>query len=156
MLYSPSAPQSKNYSKCGLHKMLSSIATHCHNYYCYIIIIVNYCRYFCRFPCHFLTFALLFQVTWIYEPKEGERTNIAVLHPKFQPNYPNSPVKGRVSFSELLPRLNSPSIQIRDVRMNDEGKYICEYATYPSGNEQGITKLVMLGKSLIMFLHFSN
>lgn len=39
--------------------------------------------------------------------------------------------------------------------MNDEGKYICEYATYPSGNEQGITQLVMLGKSLIVFLHFS-
>lgn len=121
--------------------MLSSIATHCHNYYCYIIII-NYC--------------LLFQVTWIYEPKEGERTNIAVLHPRFQPNYPNSPLKGRVSFSLNPPNLSSPSIQIRDVRMNDEGKYICEYATYPSGNEQGITQLIMLGKSLIMFLHFSN
>lgn len=40
--------------------------------------------------------------------------------------------------------------------MSDEGKYICEYATYPSGNEQGITNLVMLGKSKIVFLHFSS
>ncbi|KAK5891853.1 hypothetical protein CesoFtcFv8_012289 [Champsocephalus esox] len=59
----------------------------------------------------------LTMVTWIYEPKDGERINIAV-----------------------------PSIEISNVGMTDEGKYICEYATYPSGNEQGITHLVMLAK----------
>ncbi|TWW79000.1 Nectin-2 Herpes virus entry mediator B [Takifugu flavidus] len=88
----------------------------------------------------------LTMITWIYEPKGGERENIAVFHPNFEPNYPNSPVKGRVSFTPSPPNLNSPSIQITDVRMSDEGKYICEYATYPSGNEQGITYLVMLAK----------
>nr|XP_046255168.1 nectin-2 isoform X1 [Scatophagus argus] len=88
----------------------------------------------------------LTMVTWIYEPKEGERINIAVFHPNFQPNYPDSPMKGRVSFTPSPPNLSSPSIQISDVRMTDEGKYICEYATYPSGNEQGITYLVMLAK----------
>ncbi|XP_051262048.1 nectin-2 isoform X3 [Dicentrarchus labrax] len=88
----------------------------------------------------------LTMVTWIYEPKEGDRINIAVLHPSFQPNYPDSPLKGRVSFTASPPDLTTPSIQIRDVRMTDEGKYICEYATYPSGNEQGITYLVMLAK----------
>uniref|UniRef100_A0A3B4YRB7 Si:ch73-22o12.1 n=1 Tax=Seriola lalandi dorsalis TaxID=1841481 RepID=A0A3B4YRB7_SERLL len=88
----------------------------------------------------------LTMVTWLYEPKEGERINIAVFHPKFDPNYPDSPVKGRVSFSPSPPNLDSPSIQISDVRMTDEGKYICEYATYPIGNEQGVTYLVMLAK----------
>ncbi|XP_070768309.1 poliovirus receptor homolog isoform X1 [Enoplosus armatus] len=88
----------------------------------------------------------LTMVTWIYEPKEGERINIAVFHPNFDPNYPDSPVKGRVSFKPSPPNLASPSIQISNVRMTDEGKYICEYATYPSGNEQGITYLVMLAK----------
>uniref|UniRef100_H3CRE6 Si:ch73-22o12.1 n=1 Tax=Tetraodon nigroviridis TaxID=99883 RepID=H3CRE6_TETNG len=88
----------------------------------------------------------LTMVTWIYEPKEGDRLNIAVFHPNFEPNYPDSPVKGRVSFMPSPPVLESPSIQISDVRMNDEGRYICEYATYPSGNEQGITQLVMLAK----------
>uniref|UniRef100_UPI0037E81CEC nectin-2 isoform X3 n=1 Tax=Semicossyphus pulcher TaxID=241346 RepID=UPI0037E81CEC len=87
----------------------------------------------------------LTMVTWIYEPKEGDRINIAVFHPNFDPNYPDSPVKGRVSF-KASSNLDSPSIQITDVRMNDEGKYICEYATYPRGNEQGITYLVMLAK----------
>ncbi|KAI9999704.1 hypothetical protein NQD34_011547 [Periophthalmus magnuspinnatus] len=88
----------------------------------------------------------LTMVTWIYEPKDGERINIAVFHPNFDPNYPDSPMKGRVSFAPTPPDLSSPSIQIQDVRMSDEGKYICEYATYPSGNEQGITYLVMLAK----------
>ncbi|KAM6994831.1 poliovirus receptor isoform 1-T1 [Tautogolabrus adspersus] len=88
----------------------------------------------------------LTMVTWIYEPKEGERINIAVFHPNFDPNYPNSPVKGRVSFVPSPPNVDSPSIQISDVRMTDEGKYICEYATYPRGNEQGISYLVMLAK----------
>ncbi|XP_038566984.1 nectin-2-like isoform X1 [Micropterus salmoides] len=88
----------------------------------------------------------LTMVTWIYEPKDGERINIAVFHPNFDPNYPDSPVKGRVTFTPSPPNLASPSIQISGVRMTDEGKYICEYATYPSGNEQGITYLVMLAK----------
>ncbi|CAJ1062578.1 nectin-2 isoform X2 [Xyrichtys novacula] len=88
----------------------------------------------------------LTMVTWIYEPRDGERINIAVFHPNFDPNYPDSPVRGRVSFKPTPPVLASPSIQITDVQMTDEGKYICEYATYPIGNEQGITYLVMLAK----------
>ncbi|XP_075965193.1 nectin-2 isoform X1 [Anarhichas minor] len=89
----------------------------------------------------------LTMITWIYEPKEGERINIAVFHPNFDPSYPtNSPVKGRVRFTPTPPNLASPSIEISNVRMTDEGKYICEYATYPSGNEQGITHLIMLAK----------
>lgn len=69
------------------------------------------------------------------------------MHPKFDPNYPESPMKGRVSFIFDPPILSTPSIKITDVRMSDEGRYICEYATYPSGNEQGIIYLVMLGRS---------
>ncbi|XP_038140110.1 nectin-2 isoform X2 [Cyprinodon tularosa] len=88
----------------------------------------------------------LTMVNWIYETKEGERINIAVLHPSFGPNYPPSPVKGRVSFKPSPTEMASPSIEITDVRMSDEGKYICDYATYPDGNEQGITQLIMLAK----------
>uniref|UniRef100_A0A3B5MW92 Si:ch73-22o12.1 n=1 Tax=Xiphophorus couchianus TaxID=32473 RepID=A0A3B5MW92_9TELE len=88
------------------------------------------------------------QVTWIYEPKDGERMNIAVFHPNFGPNYPESQMKGRVTFKPSPPELSSPSIEISNVRMTDEGRYVCEYATYPDGNEQGITQLVMLAKPL--------
>ncbi|XP_028837627.1 nectin-2 [Denticeps clupeoides] len=86
----------------------------------------------------------LTQVSWILEPTVGERINIAVYHPKFGASYPDSPVSGRVKF--ISPSLESPSIVLLNLRMKDEGRYICEYATYPTGNEQGITNLVMLAK----------
>ncbi|XP_050988143.1 nectin-2 isoform X2 [Labeo rohita] len=89
----------------------------------------------------------LTQVSWIFERTDAERTNIAVFHPNFGVNYPTkSPVVGRVSFIKDPPTLENPSIQIKDVKMTDEGRYICEYATYPSGNEQGVSSLVMLAK----------
>uniref|UniRef100_A0AAY5ENF3 Si:ch73-22o12.1 n=1 Tax=Electrophorus electricus TaxID=8005 RepID=A0AAY5ENF3_ELEEL len=87
----------------------------------------------------------LTQVSWILEGVSS-RTNIAVFHPKFGINYPLSPVDGRVSFMIDPPPLDNPTIQITDIQMTDEGKYICEYATYPSGNEQGVTSLVLLAK----------
>uniref|UniRef100_A0A8C9TRG6 Si:ch73-22o12.1 n=1 Tax=Scleropages formosus TaxID=113540 RepID=A0A8C9TRG6_SCLFO len=86
----------------------------------------------------------LTQVSWIWEPTEGKRENIAVFHPSYGASYPTSPLKGRVSF--INPSLDNPSISIANVKMTDEGRYICEYATYPTGNEQGTTSLVMLAK----------
>ncbi|XP_043117723.1 poliovirus receptor homolog isoform X1 [Puntigrus tetrazona] len=89
----------------------------------------------------------LTQVSWIFERTDTERTNIAVFHPNFGVNYPTkSPVAGRVRFISDPPTLDNPSIQISNVKMTDEGRYICEYATYPSGNEQGVSSLVMLAK----------
>lgn len=85
-------------------------------------------------------------MTWVYKPKEGDPINIAVYHPNFGANFPDTPVKGRVSFTTNPPSLPNPSIQIADVKMSDEGTYICEFATYPSGNELGSTSLVMLGR----------
>ena len=79
--------------------------------------------------------------------------NIAVYHPSFGVNYPPSPVKGRVAFVVDPPSLDTPSIQIVDAKMSDEGKYICEFATYPSGNEQGVTSLVMLGVCVFDLLY---
>ncbi|KAL7875180.1 hypothetical protein SRHO_G00061500 [Serrasalmus rhombeus] len=98
----------------------------------------------CQFPSPGQT--QLTQVSWIFETAAGVRTNIAVFHPNFGINYPTSPVSGRVSFTIDPPQLGSPTIQITDITMADEGRYICEYATYPSGNEQGITNLVILAK----------
>ncbi|XP_047216582.1 nectin-2-like isoform X2 [Girardinichthys multiradiatus] len=88
----------------------------------------------------------LTMVSWRYEANDGKSMNIAVYHPSYGPNYPASPLKDRVHFKPDPPELSSPSIEITDVKMTDEGKYICEYATYPDGNDQGTTKLVMLAK----------
>ncbi|KAG7469383.1 hypothetical protein MATL_G00128370 [Megalops atlanticus] len=86
----------------------------------------------------------LTQVSWIWEPTDKPRDNIAVYHPQFGASYPESPLSGRIRF--LNPSLENPSVEITNVKMTDEGKYTCEYATYPSGNEQGTTSLIMLAK----------
>uniref|UniRef100_A0A672I3X4 Nectin cell adhesion molecule 3 n=2 Tax=Salarias fasciatus TaxID=181472 RepID=A0A672I3X4_SALFA len=86
----------------------------------------------------------LTQVSWIWEPVDGQRDNIAVYHPVYGESFPNLSFKGRVAF--LHNRLENPSIRISNLRMSDAGRYTCEYATYPSGNEQGTTTLIMLAK----------
>ncbi|XP_077446857.1 poliovirus receptor homolog isoform X2 [Stigmatopora argus] len=86
----------------------------------------------------------LTQVSWIWEPMEGQRDNIAVYHPFYGQSFPNLSFKDRVVF--LHNNLENPSIRISDLRMSDAGRFTCEYATYPSGNEQGTTTLVMLAK----------
>ncbi|XP_042290583.1 PVR cell adhesion molecule related 2 like isoform X3 [Thunnus maccoyii] len=86
----------------------------------------------------------LTQVSWIWEPIDGQRDNIAVFHPVYGQSFPNLSFKDRVVF--LHNTLENPSIRISDLRMSDAGRYTCEYATYPSGNEQGTTTLIMLAK----------
>ncbi len=80
----------------------------------------------------------------MFERVEGDRHNIAVFHPQYGASFPNKDFDGRVSFTQGS--LENPSIRIDKLRMADAGRYICEYATYPSGNEQGTTTLIMLGK----------
>ncbi|XP_036422995.1 PVR cell adhesion molecule related 2 like isoform X2 [Colossoma macropomum] len=86
----------------------------------------------------------LTQVSWIFEATEGHRENIAVFHPMYGESFPKSAFKGRVQFIQAS--LEYPSIRIDSVKMSDAGRYTCEYATYPSGNEQGTTTLIMLAK----------
>ncbi|XP_072531620.1 PVR cell adhesion molecule related 2 like isoform X2 [Salminus brasiliensis] len=86
----------------------------------------------------------LTQVSWIFEATEGQRENIAVFHPTYGESFPTLAFKGRVQFTQAS--LEYPSIRINNVKMSDAGRYTCEYATYPSGNEQGTTTLIMLAK----------
>lgn len=84
------------------------------------------------------------QVSWIFEHADGQRDNIAVYHPLYGESFPNQSFRGRVSF--LQKSLENPSIRISNLKMSDAGRYTCEYATYPTGNEQGTTTLIMLGE----------
>ncbi|XP_062292049.1 PVR cell adhesion molecule related 2 like [Scomber scombrus] len=86
----------------------------------------------------------LTQVSWIWEPIDGQRDNIAVFHPTYGQSFPNPAFRDRVIF--LHRTLENPSIRISNLKMSDAGRYTCEYATYPSGNEQGTTTLTMLAK----------
>ncbi|XP_063076957.1 nectin-2-like [Engraulis encrasicolus] len=82
----------------------------------------------------------LTRVSWTYEDG-GDRINIAVFHPTYGASFPDSPLRGRVSFTQGT--LEDSSIEISNVKMSDEGLYTCEYAHYPSGNVQGTTKLIV-------------
>ncbi|XP_041081645.1 nectin-2-like [Polyodon spathula] len=84
------------------------------------------------------------QVTWIRETPDGKKVNIAVFNPQFGASYPEKSIEGRIAFRD--PSLQDPSIILQGITMGDEGNYICEYATYPSGNEEGMTKLFVLAK----------
>ncbi|XP_051948822.1 nectin-2-like isoform X2 [Xyrauchen texanus] len=86
----------------------------------------------------------LTQVSWMFERNEGDRQNIAVFHPTYGASFPNKDFEGRVKFTQGS--LENPYIRIDNLRMTDAGRYICEFATYPSGNEQGTTTLIMLAK----------
>ncbi|TRY96308.1 hypothetical protein DNTS_024026, partial [Danionella cerebrum] len=86
----------------------------------------------------------LTQVSWMFERVEGDRHNIAVFHPVYGASFPNKDFEGRVHFTQSS--LENPSIRIERLSMADAGRYICEFATYPSGNEQGTTTLTMLAK----------
>lgn len=94
------------------------------------------------------------QVSWIWEPTDGQRDNIAVFHPIYGQSFPNLSFRDRVVF--LHNSLENPSIRISSLRMSDAGRYTCEYATYPSGNEQGTTTLIMLGELRSDVRHNSN
>ncbi|KAF0024238.1 hypothetical protein F2P81_023040 [Scophthalmus maximus] len=96
----------------------------------------------------------LTQVSWIWEPSDGQRDNIAVYHPIYGQSFPNLGFKDRVVF--LHNSLENPSIRISGLKMSDAGRYTCEYATYPSGNEQGTTTLVMLDPPSVSIVGYDN
>ncbi|XP_069497109.1 nectin-2-like isoform X2 [Ambystoma mexicanum] len=79
------------------------------------------------------------QVTWMKETG-GKKTNVAVYSPNWGKNLPNP----RISF--LKESLQEPTLVIKSLMMTDEGTYGCEFATYPDGNEEGTTRLILLAE----------
>ncbi|XP_037395530.1 nectin-2-like isoform X3 [Pygocentrus nattereri] len=110
--------------------------------------VVSYLGQLVTLPCQFPDpgQTCLIQMSWNFETAAGVQNLIVVFHPVHGVSYPESPLKGRVNFTTYPPRLDSPTIQISDIKMTDEGRYICEFATYPSGNKQGVTNLIILAK----------
>ncbi|XP_065276474.1 nectin-2 [Emys orbicularis] len=82
------------------------------------------------------------QVTWMKE-MGGKKQNVAVYLPDHKPNFPldNS---GRIRFLNVS--LQDATLIIQPLRMSDEGTYVCEFATYPHGNEDGVTTLSILAR----------
>ncbi|KAJ7303980.1 hypothetical protein JRQ81_011496 [Phrynocephalus forsythii] len=81
------------------------------------------------------------QVTWVKE-SGGRKQNVAVYHPDHGPSYPMEGNQSRIHFR--TPSLGDATLVINPVRMADEATYTCEFATYPLGNEDGATNLIIL------------
>uniref|UniRef100_A0A8D0HL86 Nectin cell adhesion molecule 3 n=1 Tax=Sphenodon punctatus TaxID=8508 RepID=A0A8D0HL86_SPHPU len=97
-------------------------------------------------PCKFATTSTdikVSQVTWVKE-MGARKQSVAVYHPDHGPSYPTEQSSGRIHF--LTPSLADATLIIGPLRMDDEGTYTCEFATYPLGNEDGVTRLIMLAK----------
>ncbi|XP_053123003.1 nectin-2 isoform X4 [Hemicordylus capensis] len=97
-------------------------------------------------PCNFaatISDIKVSQVTWVKETA-GRKQNVAVYHPDHGPSYPMEPVSRRIHFR--TPSLEDATLIIDRLLMTDEGTYTCEFATYPLGNEDGVTNLIILAK----------
>lgn len=96
----------------------------------------------CLFPTSASADTKVSQVTWMKE-SGGRKQNVAVYLPEHKPNFPleNS---GRIRFLNVS--LQDATLVIQPLRMSDEGIYICEFATYPYGNQDGFTTLSILAR----------
>lgn len=56
------------------------------------------------------------------------------------------PYKERVVFQS--PSIRDGTIQMSRLQLEDEGAYICEFATFPTGNRESQLNLTVLGKVL--------
>ncbi|XP_014350520.1 nectin cell adhesion molecule 1b [Latimeria chalumnae] len=82
------------------------------------------------------------QVTW-QKANNGSKKNVAIFHPSMGvsvlPAY-----KDRVEFRK--PSLTDATIKMSNLELEDEGAYICEFATFPTGNRENQVNLTVLAK----------
>lgn len=100
-------------------------------------------------PCHLLppTTERVSQVTW----QRLDGTVVAAFHPSFGVDFPNSHFnKERLSFVKARPETNADlrdaTLAFRGLRVEDEGNYTCEFATFPNGTRRGVTWLRVIGE----------
>ncbi|XP_059495087.1 nectin cell adhesion molecule 1b isoform X2 [Stegostoma tigrinum] len=82
------------------------------------------------------------QVTW-QKATNGSKQNIAIFHPTMGVSV-LPPHQGRVSFKK--PSLDDATIQLSSLELSDEGVYICEFATFPTGNRESQVNLTVFAR----------
>lgn len=87
------------------------------------------------------------QVTW-QKATNNSKQNVAIYNPAMGVSI-LSPYKERVTFRN--PSFKDGTIQLSRLELEDEGVYICEFATFPTGNREGQLNLTVLGKTLGRF-----
>ncbi|NWR73113.1 NECT1 protein, partial [Centropus unirufus] len=82
------------------------------------------------------------QVTW-QKATNGTKQNVAIYNPAMGVSI-LSPYKERVTFRN--PSFKDGTIQLSQLELEDEGVYICEFATFPAGNRESQLNLTVLAK----------
>ncbi|XP_042202479.1 nectin-1-like [Callorhinchus milii] len=91
------------------------------------------------------------QVTWVKDP-EGQGLNLAVFSPSLGTSHPLGGAEGGGGHGRWGLRSPSPSsvpLTINSVRLEDEGKYSCEYSLFPQGKNGGQTSLTVWVEPLV-------
>ncbi|XP_029429303.1 nectin-1 [Rhinatrema bivittatum] len=84
------------------------------------------------------------QVTW-QKATNGSKQNVAIYNPAMGVSI-LAPYKGRVEFRN--PSFNDGTIQLSEIQLQDEGVYICEFATFPTGNRESQLNLTVLARPI--------
>ncbi|XP_054853421.1 nectin-1 [Eublepharis macularius] len=82
------------------------------------------------------------QVTW-QKATNGSKQNVAIFNPNMGVSI-LAPYKERVLFQS--PSTKDGTIRLLGLELDDEGVYICEFATFPSGNRENQLNLTVLAK----------
>ncbi|XP_038623448.1 LOW QUALITY PROTEIN: nectin-2-like [Tachyglossus aculeatus] len=86
------------------------------------------------------------QVTWVRWNGVGRSYSVAVSHPEHGASYPDPEIDGRrLRFLSAglggEAALLDATLQVQELRAQDQGNYTCEFATFPGGNSKGATWL---------------
>ncbi|XP_060643758.2 nectin-1 isoform X2 [Anolis sagrei] len=84
------------------------------------------------------------QVTW-QKATNGSKQNVAIYNPNMGVSV-LQPYKERVTFRD--PSTKDGTIQLARLELEDEGVYICEFATFPTGNRENQLNLTVLAKPI--------
>lgn len=82
------------------------------------------------------------QVTW-QKATNGSKQNVAIYNPAMGVSV-LAPYRERVEF--LRPSFMDGTIRLSHLELEDEGVYICEFATFPAGNRESQLNLTVMAK----------
>ncbi|XP_061244568.1 poliovirus receptor isoform X3 [Bos javanicus] len=85
------------------------------------------------------------QVTWTKQRQAEPARSVAVFHPTQGPSFHES---SRLEFMAAKPgeKLQDASLAVRELRVEDEANYTCQFATFPNGDKSARTQLRVLAQ----------
>lgn len=109
-------------------------------------------------PCHLLSpgpKGNVSQVTWQRLDPSGNPQSVAAFHPSHGLSFPSPQFgKDRLSFRTMGQspgarqgsEMRDATLVLQDLRVEDEGNFSCEFATFPLGTSRGVTWLRTIGE----------